>query len=87
MENRNRLLVDFALSEASGTAERDLAPRLVDEARPRGFLVAKRRETERVRLVQAFPNCEPGARTWSLNTQAGPCGLPPDPSPRRASST
>jgi transposase len=37
MENRHGLLVDFALSEASGTAERDMAPTLVDEARQRGF--------------------------------------------------
>jgi transposase len=37
MENRNGLLVDFQLSQATGTAERDMAPRLVDEARERGF--------------------------------------------------
>jgi len=37
MENRNGLLVDFQLSQATGTAERDMAPRLVDEAPQRGF--------------------------------------------------
>jgi transposase len=39
MENRNGLLVDFQLSQATGTAERDVVPRLVDEARERGFRV------------------------------------------------
>jgi transposase len=37
MENRNGLVVDFQLTQATGTAERDMAPRLVDEARARGF--------------------------------------------------
>jgi transposase len=37
MENRNGLVVDFQLSHATGTAERDMAPKLVDEARQRGF--------------------------------------------------
>jgi transposase len=37
MENRNGLVVDFQLSQATGTAERDMAPKLVDEARQRGF--------------------------------------------------
>jgi transposase/IS5 family transposase len=37
MENRHGLLVDFALSQATGTAERELAPQLIDQARRRGF--------------------------------------------------
>ena len=37
MENRNGLLVDFLVSEATGTAERDAVPVLLDEARERGF--------------------------------------------------
>ena len=37
MENRNGLVVDFQLTQATGTAERDMAPKLVDEARERGF--------------------------------------------------
>jgi hypothetical protein len=37
MENRNGLVVDFQLSQATGTAERDMAPMLVDQARERGF--------------------------------------------------
>jgi transposase len=37
MENHNGLLVDFQLSQATGTAERDAVPRLIDEARERGF--------------------------------------------------
>jgi len=37
MENRNGLVVDFQLSQATGTAERDMAPMLVDQARDRGF--------------------------------------------------
>src|SRR6478672_8968408 len=37
MENRNGLVVDFQLTQATGTAERDMAPKLIDEARERGF--------------------------------------------------
>jgi Transposase DDE domain len=37
MENHNGLLVDFQLSQATGTAERDAVPALIDQARDRGF--------------------------------------------------
>ena len=37
MENRNGLLVDFRVTQATGTAERDMVPVLLDEARERGF--------------------------------------------------
>ena len=37
MENRHGLLVDFQVSEASGTAERDMVPRLLDQAKERHF--------------------------------------------------
>jgi hypothetical protein len=37
MENRNGLLVDFQVSEASGTAERDVVPTLLDQAKERHF--------------------------------------------------
>ena len=37
MENRHGLLVDFRVTTATGTAERDEVPRLIDEARQRGF--------------------------------------------------
>ena len=37
MENRNGLVVDFQVTEATGTAERDAVPVLLDEARERGF--------------------------------------------------
>jgi|TARA_Y100000310_G_scaffold52453_1_gene48209 transposase len=37
MENRNGLLADFQVSSATGTAERDAVPVLVDQARERGF--------------------------------------------------
>ena len=36
MENRNGILTDFQLSQATGTAERDTVPELVDQARERG---------------------------------------------------
>jgi transposase len=36
-ENRNGLVVDFQLTQASGTAERDIVPDLVEQARERGF--------------------------------------------------
>jgi transposase len=37
MENRNGLLVDFQVTQATGTAERDIVPVLLDQARERGF--------------------------------------------------
>jgi IS5 family transposase len=37
MENRNGLLVDFQITAATGTAERDVVPRLLDAARDRHF--------------------------------------------------
>src|SRR5712691_3196829 len=37
MENRNGLVLDFQLTQATGTAERDMAPKLIDPARERGF--------------------------------------------------
>jgi transposase len=37
MENRHGMLVDFQLSQASGTAERDAVPALIEHARERGF--------------------------------------------------
>jgi transposase len=37
MENRHGLLVDFVVTEATGTAERDAVPVLLDGARERGF--------------------------------------------------
>jgi transposase len=37
MENRHGLLVDFQVTQATGTAERDIVPVLLDEARERAF--------------------------------------------------
>jgi transposase len=37
MENRHGLLVDFTLSRAGGTAERDAVPELIEQVRERGF--------------------------------------------------
>jgi transposase len=37
MENRHGMLTDFQVTEATGTAERDAVPVLVDQARERGF--------------------------------------------------
>ena len=37
MENRHGLLVDFQITTATGTAERDVVAQLIDEARQRGF--------------------------------------------------
>jgi len=37
MENRHGLLVDFLVTTATGTAERDAVPVLLDQARQRGF--------------------------------------------------
>jgi len=37
MEHRNGLLVDFLVNQATGNAERDIVPDLIDQARERGF--------------------------------------------------
>lgn len=37
MENRNGLLVDFQITTATGTAERDVVPGLIEGAKQRGF--------------------------------------------------
>ena len=37
MENRHGLLVDFQITTATGTAEREVVPRLIEAARRRGF--------------------------------------------------
>ena len=37
MENRHGLLVDFQVTHATGTAERDMVPKLLDEAKERHF--------------------------------------------------
>ena len=37
MENRNGLLLDFTVSQATGTAERDAGPELLDGLRERGY--------------------------------------------------
>src|SRR5881396_3572381 len=37
MENRHGMLVDFQVTTVTGTAERDVVPRLINEARLRGF--------------------------------------------------
>src|ERR671939_596600 len=37
MENRHGLLVDFQLTHATGTAERDVVPQLLDDAELHGF--------------------------------------------------
>ena len=37
MENRHGMLVDFQTTQATGTAERDIVPGLLDQARERGF--------------------------------------------------
>jgi len=37
MENRHGLLVDFQVTQATGTAERDMVPKLLDEAKERHF--------------------------------------------------
>ena len=37
MENRNGMLMDFVVSSATGTAERDAVPVMLDDAQQRGF--------------------------------------------------
>ena len=37
MENGNELLMDFVVSRATGTAEREAVPVMLDDARQRGY--------------------------------------------------
>ena len=37
MENRHGMLVDFQTTRSTGTAERDIVPELLEQARGRGF--------------------------------------------------
>ena len=37
MKNRHGMLVDFQITQAMGTAERDIVPVLVDQAKERGL--------------------------------------------------
>ena len=46
MENRHGLLVDFQTTQATGTAERDTVPVLVDQAKERGFHPKRWAETK-----------------------------------------
>jgi hypothetical protein len=58
MENRHGFLVDFIVSLATGTAERDAVPQLLDDAKARGF----------------HPNTLGGTRTTTPGTVCGTCG-------------
>ena len=42
MENQHGMLVDFQTTQATGTAERDIVPELLGQARERGFHPRKR---------------------------------------------
>ena len=72
MENRNGLLVDFLVSDATGTAERDAVPVLLDEARERGFHPRPSARTRATTRGVAWGPCAPAGspRTWR-NTRAG----------------
>jgi IS5 family transposase len=60
MENRNGLLVDFQVTTATGTAERDVLPQLLDDARVRGFHPTTL-GADKSYDTSASSGCEPGA--------------------------
>ena len=82
MENRNGLLVDFLVSDATGTAEQDAVPVLLDERANAGSirrLSARTRAT--TRGVAWGPCASAGSpRTWR-NTRAGAPALSMDARP------
>jgi hypothetical protein len=57
MENRHGMLVDFQVTAATGTAERDVVGHLIDEARLRGF----------------HPKTLGATRAMTPRTVCGPC--------------
>jgi len=61
MENRHGLLVDFQVTTATGTAERDTAPVMLDQARERGF---------RPRTVGADKNYDTAAFVQDMRDRA-----------------
>ena len=72
MENRNGLLVDFLVSEATGTAERDAVPVLLAGARERGFHPRTLGGDKGYDTRVAWGPCAPAGspRTWR-KTRAG----------------
>jgi hypothetical protein len=57
MENRHGLLVDFQVTHATGTAERDLVPNLLDEAKGRRFHPRPSAGTRATTPVTAWRTC------------------------------
>ena len=74
MENRNGLLVDFQITAATGTAERDVVPALLDAARERLLHAqdARRGQELRHQGLRRRP-CASGRspRTWPRTTRTG----------------
>ena len=77
MENRNGLLVDFQLTAATGTAERDVVPDLLDAAVERGFHPKTWGSDKTTTRPRAWPisGCEASPRT-SLRTPGGKAAAP-----------
>jgi transposase len=82
MENRHGLLVDFQVSQATGTAERDMVPKLLDEAKERQFPPGRSVGTRATTRVTAWPTCasDRSLRTWPGTRASGAApstGRPP----------
>ena len=73
MENRHGLLADFQVTEATGTAERDTAPALVDRARARRFQPGTLGGDKGYDTRDCWRRCEPARSppTWRRTPAGG----------------
>ena len=86
MENRHGLLVDFQMTEATGTAERDVTPKLLRQARERGFHPKThwgRQELRHARLRRRHPRMRRDAARGPEHERAPERHRRPDDTPPR----
>ena len=57
MENRHGMLVDFQTTRATGTAERDIVPELLEQARGGAFIPERWAETKATTPATAWRTC------------------------------
>ena len=57
MENRHGMLVDFQTTRATGTAERDIVPELLEQARGGAFIPERWAKTKATTPATAWRTC------------------------------
>jgi hypothetical protein len=60
MENHSGLLVDFQVTQATGTAERDVVPELIDQLREDGFHPQTLGADKGYDTARVWPTCVSG---------------------------